>query len=287
MKRMVSFAAILGLIVTACYTGPEEKSVESEWPEGKLFIIGGGKRPSHMIDSLIKESGVDREGTIVILPMSSSEPDTSAFYASKQFSDKGVESIVVYNIPDGNQATKSQLDSVTEASMIYITGGDQRRFMEAVLNTPLYDAMHAAYKSGSTIAGTSAGAAVMSKLMITGDEFKHPEYTGDFRTIESENLELIEGMGFLDKVIVDQHFIWRMRMNRLITAVIENPGHTGIGINESTALLVKNGQGIVIGDYQVMVIKNTCDSVRSQNGLLGARDMELEVLLPGDTLYLN
>jgi cyanophycinase len=156
--------------------------------------------------------------------------------------------------------------------------------MEHVSKTPLYQALHDAYHQGAVIAGTSAGAAVMSRHMITGDQKKHPEYTGDFQTIEAGNMELAPGMGFLSPVVIDQHFIRRMRFNRLLSVVLEHPELTGIGIDESTALYVKGRQGIVYGDGQILVIRVRADPVQSEHGLLGARDIRLDLLLKGDTL---
>ena len=117
---------------------------------------------------------------------------------------------------------------------------------------------------------------------MTGDEFKHPEYTGNFRTIEAENLELVEGLGLLPHAIVDQHFIYRMRMNRLLTAVLEHPDQTGIGIDESTAIVVAGNRARVTGRGQVIVVNNPTDSVRTEGGLLGGRGLEVSVLLAGD-----
>jgi cyanophycinase len=176
------------------------------------------------------------------------------------------------------------LDSIRQAGLIYLAGGDQSRFMDHVSGHPLDQALHEAYHQGSVIAGTSAGAAVMSRLMITGDQKKYPEYTGDFQTIEADNMELAHGMGFLSSVVIDQHFIKRMRFNRLLSVVLENPDITGIGIDESTALYVKGHHGKVYGEGQVLVIRALADPVQSEQGLLGARDIRLDLLLKGDTL---
>jgi cyanophycinase len=239
-----------------------------------------------MIKRLVDEAGVANKGYIVILPMSSSEPDTAFFYAKKQFVQQGIQEVFNFNFKKHENIRQSQLDSLKNAPLIYISGGDQSKFMDIVLETPVYDAIHSAYKNGATIAGTSAGAAVMSKKMITGNEFKHPEYTGDFRTIEADNMEITEGLGLFPGAIVDQHFIWRMRMNRLITVAIENPDETCIGIDESTAILVEGSKAEVVGKYQVIVLKNNGEST-TQNGLLGADNMSLGVYLPGQSFVLK
>jgi cyanophycinase len=218
--------------------------------------------------------------------MASSEPDTSGWYGKKQFIDQGIRDVVVMNIQDADACPNDCLDSLANASMIYISGGDQSRFMDIVLNTRVHEAIRQAYMDGSLIAGTSAGAAVMSKKMITGNELKHPEYTGDFRTIEADNMELKEGLGLIGNAIVDQHFVWRMRMNRLISVALENPGDHCFGIDESTALIVDGNSVAVFGESQVVRILHSGPSETNEKGLIGGRGLELDILLPGDTLIL-
>ncbi|MFO7829591.1 MAG: cyanophycinase [Bacteroidales bacterium] len=259
----------------------------TDLPDGKLFIIGGGKRPAEMVKSMVKISGVDSSGYIVILPMSSSIPDTASYYGKKQFTDLGLKNVFALNFNDSLDITTERADSIKNASLIYISGGDQNRFMEIVDGTLIYDAIHDAYKKGALIAGTSAGAAVMSAKMITGNEHKHPEYTGNFRTIESNNIEIKNGLGLIENAIIDQHFIWRMRMNRLISACLENPEETGIGIDESTAILVENNKATVYGESQVIVLRHKTAETKIVNGLLGAQELELNIFLPGDSFEIQ
>src|SRR5690606_18086656 len=102
---------------------------------------------------------------------------------------------------------KAKVDSIKNANLVYISGGDQNRFMNIVAGTDIEKAIHESYKKGHVIAGTSAGAAVMSKLMITGTELKHPEYASTFRNIEADNIEIKTGLGMLTTVVIDQHFV--------------------------------------------------------------------------------
>jgi cyanophycinase len=263
------------------------KSSTEEISRGKLFIIGGGHKPQSLIKAMTHLAGVDTAGYIIILPMSSSEIDTAVFYGTKQFNDLGLFDVHAFNIQSEDDMTNQILDSVKNASLIYISGGDQNKFMSIVGGSKLYNAMHIAYKNGAMISGTSAGAAVMSQKMITGNEYKYPEYTGDFRTIEANNIELAKGMGFLETIIIDQHFIWRMRMNRLISACLENPECECIGIDESTALLISNDIAVVYGESQVIRLKHTENETQVVNGLLGAKNLCLDIFLPGDTFKIK
>lgn len=289
--RFLYLALSLLLLSCSCSPAssgkPDANTVSGE-PLGKLFVIGGGKRPPELLRALVKAAGIDTSGYAVVLPMSSSEPDTAAYYAVQQFGPLGVPAakFAVFDFQKGDYPL-SRVDSLRKARLIYITGGDQNQFMEVVAGSPVYDAIQEAYDNGATVAGTSAGAAVMSRLMITGNEKRHAEYTGNFRTIEADNMEIGEGLGLLPQAIVDQHFIWRMRMNRLMTVVLDHPDKVGIGIDESTALLIERGRfGKVHGDYQVVVLRHPSGQTNRQGGLLGGRGLELSVLLPGDTLQL-
>ncbi len=271
----------LMLVSTSC-----SNSTDSSNPKGLLYIIGGGKRPPEMVSQLIALSGAERGNYIVVLPQASSEPDTSAFWAMKQFTDKGVTNITFFNFKKGETVQQSTLDSLENAGMIYIAGGDQSLFMGIVLNTPIYNAIHNAYKKGAVIAGTSAGAAVMSKKMITGNQIKHPKMEG-YKTIQQGNVEISEGLGLVTTAIFDQHFIWRERMNRLISVNIENPNELAIGIDESTAILVNGDSATVYGVSQVVVLNAANANTVAANSLLGANGIELNVYLPGQKFLLK
>jgi cyanophycinase len=271
----------------SCDAPEKQEQKQEQESKGKLFIIGGGSRPSAMIDRIISESGIDKTGYGIILPMSSSEPDTSAYYAKKQFLIKNIANVHALHFIKGEKFSSDKIDSLKNASMIYISGGDQNRFMEVVQNTEIEKAIHKAYNSGSLIAGTSAGAAVMSKMMITGTELKNPEYSSTFRNLQSENIEIKSGLGLIDNVIIDQHFVKRSRYNRLLSAVIEHPETTGIGIDESTAILVQGNNAEIVGEYQVIVFKNPKKSKNLYQDKLGAHGITLDIYLAGETFTLN
>jgi cyanophycinase len=254
---------------------------------GKLFIIGGGNRTDTMMNELVDLSGIRSNGYIYILPMASSTPDSSILWAKEDFNNTGVKKISGYNFLPGVIPPKAQLDSLQNAKLIYICGGDQSRFMSVVLNSPVMDALHLAYKNGAVISGTSAGAAVMSKKMITGNQLKHKDTETGFVTIEPDNVEITQGLGFLTDVIIDQHFIKRQRLNRLVAAAIENPDELCVGIDESTAIIVDGDNAIVTGIHQVIVIKNTGKIKNIKNGLLGTEGLQLSVYLPGQKFKLR
>ncbi|TAF75431.1 MAG: cyanophycinase [Bacteroidetes bacterium] len=249
--------------------------------QGKLFIIGGGKRPTPMLERLISESGVDKSGYIYILPYASEEQDSSIFYAKKQFDKMGLMNVFGAIVAKNQMVPPSFLDSISNAKCIYIPGGDQVKFMDIVKSTRIDIAIKKCFKNGGLIAGTSAGAAVMSQKMITGVELKYPSTTENtenkgFETIEANNIEISEGLGFLQNSIIDQHFIKRKRQNRLIAVAIENPNFLCVGIDEATAILVKNNIAEVIGDSQVLTLLNT-QKINKITPKLSAKNLQLSL----------
>jgi cyanophycinase len=278
-KTSIACIAII-LFLASCSTQPKQEQ------KGGLFIIGGGPRPNELMQQLVDISDIKNGGYVVILPMSSEEPDSAFFYIREQFVSLGIREIVCFNFaPDS--IPQPWIDSLITSPLIFITGGDQNKFMKVAKNPNLYGALHQSLKNGAVIAGTSAGAAIMSKKMITGNEHKYPEYTGNYRTIEAENIEIAEGMGFVEKAIIDQHFVYRMRMNRLITVAIENPEETAIGIDESTAIFVQGNTATVYGKAQVIVLRNQSKAKKMQHGLLGEENIRLEVRLPGESFSIK
>jgi cyanophycinase len=270
-----------------CFVGVALAIAQSKTSKGKLCIIGGGSRPDVMVDRIINEARLNDGGYGIILPMSSEDPDSSVWYANQQFVTRGINSVYGVNFRKGQTYSAPKLDSIRNARLIYITGGDQVRFMGVVQGTEIEKAIHDAYSKGALIAGTSAGAAVMSKIMITGNELKHPDYTSTFRTMEADNLETKPGLGFIQNAVIDQHFVRRSRYNRLISAVIEYPDVKGIGIDEATAILVSGNTAEVLGDSQVIVFENPKRSKVVKDGKLSAKGINMNIYLSGETFSLK
>lgn len=266
--------------ITAAYS-------QAKGSKGKLFIIGGGSRPDAMVDRIIKEAGLQQGGYGIILPMSSEDPDSAVYYANQQFIKKGIQTVRGVIFRKGETYSAQKLDSVRNAKLIYISGGDQVRFMGVVQGTDIEKAIHDAYNKGCLVGGTSAGAAVMSKIMITGNELKHPDYASTFKSIEPANIETKPGLGFIESAIVDQHFVRRSRYNRLISAVIEYPEVKGIGIDEATAILVSGNTAEVVGDSQVIVFENPKKSKIEKGGKLSAKGIVMNIYLAGETFSLK
>ena len=143
--------------------------------------------------------------------------------------------------------------------------------MDVLLPDPaLLEAFRERYRGGVPFGGTSAGTAIMSPRMITGN--------GDFTVIDAGQVETRPGLGLLPGVIVDQHFVKRQRENRLFGLVLAHPEELGVGIDEGTALLVEDGRhGLVVGDSVVMLV----DGQSTPGALL------VRLLRPGQTVDLQ
>ena len=254
----------------------------SQNSKGKLFIIGGGSRPDFLVDRMIKEAGLKSGETVAIFPHASEEQDSSFYYAKQQFEKRNLKALDCAFKKD-EKLSPSKIDSLKRAKLIYIGGGDQVRFMEIINSNPeVKNLLKSAYQNGKMIAGTSAGAAVMSEVMITGNQLKYKDYENTFDNIEIKNVETKQGLGFIKTAVIDQHFVVRSRYNRLLSLIIENPTYKGIGIDEGTAILVKNGSAEVVGRAQVIVFKNPKQSKKLNGDKLGAKGITLDIYLNGE-----
>jgi cyanophycinase len=256
-------------------------------PKGKLFIIGGGDRPPSLMKSLVKTAALGKEDYAVVLPMSGEEPDTSFFYFKADWDPVSANTVVNFNFTPKTINDKNRLDSLKKAKLIFITGGDQDRFMKVVLNTPVYTAIHDAYQNGATIAGTSAGAAVMSEHMITGNELTDTVYRPTFRKLVNNNIQFKTGLGLLNNAIIDQHFIVRSRYNRLLSAMAAFPSIACIGIDEETAIIVQGNTVKIAGTGQVIVMKNIIKLEVTGSGLIKFRDIDFGIYTGGDEFLIG
>ncbi len=282
---MKCFALLLPALLFFSVSEPKAQAAPRT-PKGKLFIIGGGNRTPLLMRSLVKTASLSANDYVVVLPMSSEQPDSSFHYFKQDWVTVSGQPLVNFNFTRNNINHRPWLDSLKRAKLVFITGGDQARFMKTVQNTPVAAAIHQAYKNGAVIAGTSAGAAVMSRYMITGRELTDTAYRATFRKLRSNNIELAEGLGLLANAIVDQHFIVRSRYNRLLSALAAHPGLTGMGIDEETAIIVTGSNVEVAGERQVVVLQKPVGLRILPNGLIKFTNISFSVFTHADRFRL-
>lgn len=273
----------IALILLACLT-----VLVANAQKGNLFIIGGGERSDALMKQMVDVSALNAKDYIIVLPMASEIPDTGYKYISAQLKKltSGI-SIRNFNFNKHDVNDKKWIDSLTGAKLIYILGGDQNRFMKAVLGTPVYTAIHKAYANGATIAGTSAGAAVMSKYMITGKHLIDTTARDGFNKLWDKNIEFSEGLGLLQNTIIDQHFIKRNRYARLISSLAAKPTLVCIGIDESTAIIIRGNKGTVAGDSQVIRLANPQNLQKTPKGLIKFNQAAFGIFTAGDVLLIR
>ena len=217
---------------------------------GRLLIIGGSEDREDARDIL--ERFVDLCGgpasRIAVITAASKIGELMWEVYRDAFAKLGARNCVPVHIESRAGASHpAVIAAVTGAAGIFMTGGDQKRLLSLVGGSPLADAMHAALARGACVAGTSAGASAMSDDMLA--------YGRAHRNPVKGTVGVSTGFGFLEGVIIDQHFSQRRRLSRLLTAVAQNADLMGIGIDEDTALLIEAGKGIeVIGDGAVTVV---------------------------------
>lgn len=202
---------------------------------GPLVIAGGGKLPADARDEFFKLAGKDK-AKIVVVPTASADADDPAKADEflKEWQDLKPASVVILHTRDRKTANDPAfVKPLAEATAVWFSGGDQAKLTAAYRGTLTDKAFHALHRRGGVIGGTSAGAAVMSDLMIEGG-------TDVARTGT--------GFGFLPGVVVDQHFVARNRRARLEGVLAANPHYVGLGIDEGTAVVVNKRTLRVYGD---------------------------------------
>ena len=256
---------------------------------GTLMIVGGGPQPPALVQRFVDLAGGRGHARIVVFGMASEDGEKAGEEKAQDLRALGAQARNVWaNHAQANTDSVARL--LADATGVWFVGGDQVKLIAALRGTKTDSAMHARYRAGAVIGGTSAGAAVMSALMITGDE-RHPggarpdTSTGGFMTIARNDIVTDSGFAFVRDVIIDQHFLRRKRHNRLISIVLEDAPHLAAGIDESTALIVHpDNTWEVAGESAVIVYDARHASITSSRSpVLGATDIRMHVLPAGST----
>jgi cyanophycinase len=280
-KMPLAEGALLILLVALV---PYHTGVAGDGPRGTLFIIGGGDRPRTMMEEFVALAGGPR-ARIRIIPNASGDGDTSGRRMAEEFRTLGVTDVshVLYTRPQAEAPGASR--AFDGATGIYFTGGDQVRISRSLVGTPVQQKLLELYRNGAVIGGTSAGAAIMSEVMITGEEKVNTDSLNLFPMIRRGNVETVQGLGFVTDAIIDQHFVRRKRHNRLITVVLEHPRLVGVGIDEATAIVVGPDNTFRVTGESVVVVYDAAGAAPATTdaaGNLASSGIALHVLKAGD-----
>lgn len=252
------------------------KHVKVLHPHGTLIIIGGAEDRTG--ERKILKEIVERteDGRIVVITSASENPQENWSEYKRAFKNLGVKSLAHVHIDQPDDVHQLNLPLIFEnANTVFFSGGDQLRLTSRIGGTPIVEYILAVFEKGGTLAGTSAGASVMGEIMLVGSENSETHKVG--------NWLMAPGFSFVENVIIDQHFAQRGRIGRLLGGVAQNPGFLGIGIDEGTAIVVKNEKFKIIGDNAVYIIDGsevtyTNISEASAEKTMSIHDIKLHVL---------
>lgn len=263
-RRILSLFALLLLFLPSPLlrgqnAAPPPSAVLTEIKEcpGSLLIVGGGRQPDAIRQRFIQLAG-GKKGRLVVIPTASERadgPDREAILAS--WKDQ-LLSVEILHTRSREEADDPEISKpLWSATAVWFDGGDQNRLTAAYRGTRVQEELQRLLRRGGVIGGTSAGAAVQSGVMIGG----------------GNPLPRVEpGFDLLPGFVIDQHFLKRNRVDRLLHVVRGNPGHVGLGIDESTAVLVQGRRLTVLGDSYVVVAQKAG----------GGRPESIQVLKAGE-----
>lgn len=233
-------------------------------PKGRLLIIGGAedkgegklaiafRNPKFVEMEILKElvSGESKNSRIEVITTASDEPEKEKRMYERAFKKVGYKNVGYINIQDKKEARdEAYSDRIKKAKTVLFGGGDQFKIATILGGTVFAQVLHEKYFTDKdfTIAGTSAGAAVVPEVIIQSG--------GTYEALLESDLQTGGGIGFLEGCIIDTHFIKRGRFGRLAQAIVRNPGQMGIGLGEDTAIIIKKGrEAQCLGSGTVVII---------------------------------
>lgn len=226
---------------------PHEQSSVAR--RGVLMPIGGAedKFDDKVILSTFAQLAGGKQARIAIVPTASSI-ETAGHRYKAIFLGMGVESAEVVYIGSREDANSEQVtDHIKDATGIFLTGGNQMRLSAMIGGTRFEQVVRTANARGVIVAGTSAGASILSAHMVA--------LGASGGTPKLRMAQMVAGFGLISNVIIDQHFRQRDRIGRLLSLVASNPGLLGIGIDEDTAAIIDDQDVIeVIGRHSVTIV---------------------------------
>src|SRR6478752_4790732 len=231
-------------------TPPDASSSTGGGARRTLLVIGGAEDRigrSVVLKRFVRLAG-GRSSKIVVIPTASSYADeVSESYRDAFTRLRGGDVAVVHPQTRRDAGSPDMVAALDAATGVFLTGGSQVKLAQNVVGTPVGDAIVRAYERGAVVAGTSAGASILSRFMISlGDEGLAPRQRAS---------QISAGLGLVEDVIIDQHFDQRGRYGRLMSMVAASPNLLGMGIDENTAAEIRGGTVMsVIGAGSIFVV---------------------------------
>jgi cyanophycinase len=282
---MIRLALVSFAVVGGCAATPALPAHGGVPVRGTLQIVGGGPQPPELVRNFVALAGGPGRARILVFAQASGAGERSGEAKAADFRALGADSRNVW-------ITREQADHdsvvalLRRATGIWFGGGDQNRLARTLRGSRVEAAIRDRYRDGAVVGGTSAGAAVLSSLMITGSERRpggaRRDTALEWVTIDRDNVVVDSGFALLPGAIIDQHFVRRRRHNRLVSLVLEREPHLGAGIDESTALVVHPDGRWTVEGASVVVIYDARSAQRARaTPALGAADVRMHVLPAG------
>lgn len=217
-----------------------------------LIAIGGAedKNGAMLVHRRILAEAQGIHSRICVITSATEEPDDARQRYAAVYQALNVKNVDILHIDSLAMANSQDVAHIlAHADIVFMSGGDQSKLCRALNNTRALEILRQRYNAGSLIiAGTSAGAAAASQLMITGGAPEYAMQKGEVAMSQT-------GLGFVPDVVIDTHFSERKRLSRLFNAVAHHPGKLGIGLDEDTALIIRcNQPAEVIGSGTVTIV---------------------------------
>lgn len=297
MRCLITLACMLGLAVLASPTIAAER-LNDEAVAGSLVIIGGSERFDHKEywDEIVALAG-GPGSKIAVLPTANGDPIKKGGWVVSALNKAGADAFVVplawrkVTQPPSEIAEDPEwVNRVREATGVFMIGGEQERIVKALQSpegrpTPMLEAMWHVYRRGGVIAGTSAGAAVMSRVMFRDTESVLQTMLTGVRM----GKELDRGLGFLDSEwFVDQHLLVRGRFARAIVAMHDQKFKYGLGVDENSAVVVRGGTDVKVIGYKGALVFDLSHAEHDETlGKFNLKNVRLTYLDRGDRFNLK
>lgn len=289
---------LICLVIWGCCMVAVSFAEETPQPRGSLMLIGGSDRDGNeLLWSEFTRLARGRQGQVAVFPTASSFPKRTCELMSQHLRSRGLDPFVVPLSPlltetDFRQiaADPEWVERVRTADAVFLTGGEQARYRQALIaadgaETPLLGAIREVHQQGGLVAGTSAGTAVMSRIMFIDAEQILPVLQRGAQL----NREVAAGLGFLPTDwFVDQHFLTRGRFGRSLVAMQSYQFPYGLGIDEDTALIVEQGvRARVVGYRGVVLMDASAAATDPAESRFHWRNVKLSYLSHGDAVDLQ
>ena len=298
MTRVASFILTLltAMLISPSALADESLPVKKEI-KGSLVIIGGALRTDNeAVWSRIIEQAGGKAAKIAVIPAASANPELSGKAIVATLNRYGARAFVLpLSINDKDSKYQdvardpSWIAKLRQATGVYFTGGDQGRITQALVQadgrkTPMLDAIWDLYQKGGVIAGSSAGAAIMSDTMFYDAKAVLP--TLKFGITDGK--EIAPGLGFIGSdVFIDQHCLIRGRFARMIPVMLKKNYKLGLGIDENSAMLINHQREVeIIGYKGAILIDLSSAKTDTNNPDFNINEVKLSYLDRGDKFDL-